>query len=177
MRDNRKEGATVLNRRSTEAKRLIPEKLARHRLGLEKGLRLARVTGKLESNSCRRGKLQAKLTAAKATDRDGSQRRRRSKAQKLKSRGGRTQDVERHLPREGWRGNKNKVERKPRLGEEKKQRRKSEIPRQRSQETDLSVWKDMQQKSGKERRYLLQESKTKACETGTNQSSRILEKG
>ena len=74
-------------------------------------------------------------------------------------------------------GNKNKVERKPRLGEEKKQRRKSEIPRQRSQETDLSVWKDMQQKSGKERRYLLQESKTKACETGTNQSSRILEKG
>ena len=46
----------MLNRRSTEAKRLTQEKLARHRLGLEKGLRLARVTGKLESNNLQAGK-------------------------------------------------------------------------------------------------------------------------
>ena len=61
------------------------------------------------------------------------------------------------MQRDAYRGSvgrktRTRVELKPRLGEEKKQRRKSEIPRQRSQETDLSAWKDMQQRTRKEGR-------------------------
>jgi len=55
----------VLNRRSTEAKRLTQEKLARHRLGLEKGLRLARVTGKPESNNLQAGKTSSETDGSK----------------------------------------------------------------------------------------------------------------
>src|SRR6266540_3524834 len=61
-----KRRAAVLNRRSTEAKRLTQEKLARHRLGLEKkGLRLARVTGKPESNNLQAGKTSSETDGSK----------------------------------------------------------------------------------------------------------------
>ena len=56
----------MLNRRSTEAKRLTQEKLARHRLGLEKGLRLARVTGKPESNNLQAGKTSSETDGSKS---------------------------------------------------------------------------------------------------------------
>src|SRR6266540_2519793 len=54
---NRKEGATVLDQRSTEAARLTQEKLARRRLGLKKGLGDSqRQRGKPKSKTYRQGK-------------------------------------------------------------------------------------------------------------------------